>query len=150
MQVAATDDAIMKQISHGEAYVLWQTFSNELSSPRILVCPQDKLHTAATNFTIGFSDANISYFLNLDANQDDPQTIVVGDDNLIVNGKPIHSGILNLATNAVVEWTKARMGRDHGPGNIALSDGSVQQVTVAGLQGAVESGNLATNRWVIP
>src|SRR5208283_468971 len=105
------------------AYVLWQTMSNELVTPKILVCPDDNQRTEAVSFTQNFSDANISYFFSLDAADAYPQMILYGDDNLAVNGVRVRPGILNLWTNTSVAWTKERHG---GAGNIALSDGSVQ------------------------
>ena len=151
MQVAATNDAMMELISHGNAYVLWQTFSNELGSPMLLVCMEDKSNIATTrNFAAGFGDANISYFLNLDASPNEPQTIVVGDDNLLANRKPVQPGILTLTTNVILEWTGERTDKYHGPGNIVLADGSWQRTTSRTLQEAFQQSSLATNRWVIP
>src|SRR5208283_1925807 len=34
MQLAATNDTMMKLISNGNAYVLWQTMTNEMSTPK--------------------------------------------------------------------------------------------------------------------
>ena len=147
MQYAATNEALMKLVSDGNAYILWQTISNELSTPRILVCPEDKQRTEAVSFTQNFSDANISYFLNLEASDAYPQMMLCGDDNITVNGVRVRPGILNLSTNSVVGWTKERHG---GASNIALSDGSVQTTTSAALQAAVQSSSPLTNRLLIP
>jgi len=147
MQLAVTNDVMIKLISNGNAYVLWQTMSNELGTPKILLCPEDKKRTEAVSFTDNFSDANISYFLNLDASDAYPQMILSGDDNLAVNGVRVRPGILNLSTNASVAWTKERHG---GAGNIALSDGSVQTTTTLALQSALVNTGTATNRLVIP
>ena len=144
---ALTNDAMMKLISSGNAYVLWQTMTNELSTPKILLCPADTNRIPATNFTAGFRDANISYFFSLDADESYPQMILLGDDNLAVNGVRVRPGILNLWTNASVGWTKERHG---GGGNIALTDGSAAQTTVSTLQSAFVNTGFATNRLVIP
>jgi hypothetical protein len=160
MQLAVTNDAMMKFISSGSAYVLWQTLSNELNTPKILVCPQDKQHSAATNFGAAFSDANISYFLNLDANKSDPQALLVGDDNFAVGGVPVKSGLLELSTNSSIVWTSGRHVSVHAHfwtpalqkyiGNVALTDGSVQRLSSRQLQQAIQNSNIVTNRWVIP
>ena len=115
---------------------VWQMMSNELSTPKILLCPADTRPYCATNFSTGFSDANISYFVNLDAVETYPQMILIGDDNLLVDGKPVQPGILNLWTNTTIAWTK---DRHHGVGNIGMADGSAQQVTSDGLNSAVGS-----------
>jgi prepilin-type processing-associated H-X9-DG protein len=149
MHFAMTNDAMMRLVGRGNAFLLWQTMSNELSTPRILICPDDGQHKAAINFDVGFSDANISYFFAPDVSDDsDPQLILAGDDNLAVNGKPDHSGILSLSTNDSVAWTDER----HHPhmGNIALADGSVQSTTSSYLQQIFHQTGTATNRLVIP
>jgi hypothetical protein len=123
-----------------------------LRTPEYLYCPADTTRMAATNF-MDFSDANISYFFSLDAAEAYPQMILDGDDNLMVNGVQVKPGILNLWTNAAVAWTKERHRFN---GNLGLADGSVQQVTIAGLNLAIAFStngvptNNAPNRWVIP
>ena len=153
MQLALTNSETIKLMASGNAYVFWQTMSNELNTPFILHCPADTNTIAATNFATGFSDANISYFFSLDAATANPQMILDGDDNLIMNGVQVKPGILNLWTNVTVAWTKERHRFN---GNIGVADGSVQQVTSAGLNLAIAYStngvptNNAPNRWVIP
>jgi prepilin-type processing-associated H-X9-DG protein len=151
MQFALTDSETMKLIGSGRAYVLWQTMSNELSTPKVLHCPADTNGIAATNFVIGFSDANISYFFCLDASDAYPQMIHDGDDNLAVNGVRVKPGILNLPTTNSLAWTKERHG---GVGNIGMADGSVQQTTIGSLNWAVVAATngapVNTYRLVIP
>jgi prepilin-type processing-associated H-X9-DG protein len=153
MQFALTNSETMKLVGNGNAYLLWQTMSNELSTPKILHCPQDKQRTEAMSFSQGFSDANISYFFSLDAAEANPQMILDGDDNLAVDGVQVKPGILNLWTTSAIAWTKERHG---GSGNIGLADGSAQQVTSAGLNRAIADStngvptNNAPNRWVFP
>ncbi|MGA2179374.1 MAG: hypothetical protein ABSH15_07315 [Verrucomicrobiota bacterium] len=153
MAVLVTNGGAMELVATGNVAACFQVMSNELSTPKILLCPEDTHRTYATNFSTGFSDANISYFLNPDAVETYPQMIMVGDDNLLVNGKPVQPGIL-LWTNQTIAWTK---DRHHGVGNIGMADGSAMQVTSEGFQRAnreVINGALApgpvTNRWLIP
>jgi prepilin-type processing-associated H-X9-DG protein len=145
MQIALTNSETIKLISSGNAYVLWQTMSNELSTPKILHCDGDKQKTNAISFTQGFSDANISYFFSLEADDTYPQIILDGDDNLAVNGVRVKPGILNLPTTNSLTWTKER---HHGNGNIGMADGSVQQTTSESLNSAVIAAT--TFRLVIP
>lgn len=153
MQVILTNSETMKLVTNGNAYLLWQTMSNELSTPKVLHCPDDKQRKAATSFSQGFSNANISYFFSLDAVETYPQMILDGDDNLAVDGVPVKPGILNLWPNSTVTWTKER---HRGVGNIGMADGSAQQVTSGGLNYAFAActNGVPTNavppRWVIP
>ena len=153
MAVSVTNGGAMELAATGNVAACFQVMSNELCTPRILLCPEDTRRTYATNFSIGFSDANISYFISLDAAEMYPQMILAGDDNLLVDGKPVQPGILNLRTGTAIAWTK---DRHHGVGNIGMADGSAQQVTGDGLNSAVVSStsdtptNNATSRWLIP
>ena len=105
------------------------------------------------SFSQGFSDANISYFFSLDAVETYPQMILDGDDNLAVDGARVKPGILILGTNRTIAWTKER---HKGAGNIGMADGSAQQVTIAGLNSAIDNcangipSNAISPRWVIP
>jgi len=148
-----TNAETMKLLANGNAYLLWQTMSNELNTPKILRCPNDEKHTNAWSFSDGFSDANLSYFLNLDASETYPQMIMIGDDNLALDGVPVKSGILTFAPKTTIAWTQER---HHNVGNIGMADGSAQQVTSDGLRTALAvstngvSTNTVTPRWLIP
>jgi competence protein ComGC len=153
MAVSVTNGGAMELAATGNVAVCFQVMSNELSTPKILHCPADIKHIAATNCSIGFSDANISYFIGLDAVETYPQMILDGDDNLLVDGKPVQPGVLNLRAGSIIAWTK---DRHHGVGNIGMADGSAQQTTSRGLNSAVASStsgtptNNAVSRWLIP
>lgn len=153
MEVVLTNNEAMKLVTNGNAYLLWQTISNELGTPKILHCPQDTRRKEAASFSQGFSDANISYFFSLDATELYPQMILDGDDNLAVDGGPVKPGLLTFSANSTVAWTDERHRR---VGNIGMADGSVQQTTIGGLRSAIDNATLGvpTNaipvRWVIP
>jgi prepilin-type processing-associated H-X9-DG protein len=153
MAVSVTNGGAMELVATGNVAACFQVMSNELSTPKILLCPEDTHRTYATNFSTGFSGAHISYFISADAVEIYPQMILDGDDNLLVDGKPVQPGILNLRTGTTIAWTK---DRHHGNGNIGMADGSAQQVTGDGLNSAVVSStsgtptNNATSRWLIP
>jgi hypothetical protein len=154
MSVSVTNGGAMELVATGNVAACFQVMSNELSTPIILHCPEDTRRTYATNFSTGFSSANISYFLNPSAVETYPQMIMSGDDNLLVDGKPVQPGILNLRPGTTIAWTK---DRHHGVGNIGMADGSAMQVTSEGFQranrevinGALAPGS-ATNRLLIP
>jgi prepilin-type processing-associated H-X9-DG protein len=143
-QVSLTNGGVMELIVTGNVVACFQVMSNQLPTPKVLLCPADTKHMAATDFANGLAGSNISYFVGLDAAPYQPQAILSGDDNLMVNGTKARSGILNLHSNDSLAWTIERHG---GKGNIGLADGSVQQVTGTGLTAAA---GLATNRLAIP
>jgi prepilin-type processing-associated H-X9-DG protein len=78
------------------------------------------------NFSSGFDNSNISYFVGLDANTNFPQAFLSGDDNFTFNDAPVKSGLLNLSTNANPNFDWAETRHTGGTGNLCFSDGSVQ------------------------
>jgi prepilin-type processing-associated H-X9-DG protein len=147
MEVSVTNGGAMEFVNNGNVVTVFQIMSNELGTPKVLICPYDSERTCATNFSTDFTSKNISYFVGLDANQTHPQTLLSGDDNFEIGGVPVKPGLLKLSTNTPISWTAAR---HKFAGNILLADGSVQTVTVQGLQKLLQQTGLATNRLAIP
>jgi hypothetical protein len=109
-----------------------------------LLCPANVKSRVAIDFTRGLTGSNISYCVGFDAAPYQPQTILSGDDNLILNGKRFQSRILNPPASNLPSWTSER---HQGAGNIFLTDVSVQPAS------SVEStsmARLATHRLAIP
>jgi prepilin-type N-terminal cleavage/methylation domain-containing protein len=144
---------------------VFQVMSNELSTPKVLVCPADTFHTAAaTNFTQttgtrgDLSLRKISFFIGSDANESDPQMLLYGDSNIGSQGTTgSGSPAVGRYTTAQV-ISKTSVGLNSGSwawsidthnkvGNIALSDGSVQQLSITGLKQSMQN---ATNTVVFP
>ena len=69
MQVSVTGGGTMELVAGGAVYPHFQVLSNELSTPRVLLCPNDDKQAWATNF-LDLADTNLSYFLNVDAKAD--------------------------------------------------------------------------------
>jgi prepilin-type N-terminal cleavage/methylation domain-containing protein len=140
--------------------------SNELTTPRILICPSDVSHNqAATNFAElavanpGTAPGNgtnaISYFVCGDANEAYPQMIMTGDRNIgtttappapaitvsMGNGSgPTASYALN--TGNIHSWAWSANDLHLKVGNLGFADGSVAEESASGLQNALL---LATN-----
>jgi competence protein ComGC len=146
MSVSVTNGGVM-EILNQSTWMIHLVMSNELSTPKILFCPADTDHLPATDFSTGFSAQNISYFIGLDADEKDPQALLSGDDNFAIGGVPVKSGLLNVTTNTSITWTATR---HHFAGNVALADGSVQQMTNPGLTNWLRQTGVVTNRLAIP
>ncbi|EEF59315.1 type II secretion system protein [Pedosphaera parvula] len=129
-----------------QMFIYFQVMSNELSTPKIVVCPGDEKRSAATNFTSDFNSTKVSYFVGLDADETLPQSVLAGDWNL-TNSVASKNGVVNITTNGVSGWTK---DIHQFSGNVALGDGSVQKVSTMGLKGLIKSTGMATNRLVFP
>jgi hypothetical protein len=164
----------------------FMVMSNELSTPKVVGCPSDSLvghGSYATNFTYGdllgvtltvnaqapaqtTLPGKISYFLNGDASDVDPQMLIMGDLNIgnvgtagngaatypfaNANATTRNAAILPQTTGAA-NWVSQNAGawswtsETHTKsGNIGLSDGSVQSVTISGLHTALQNSTNTT------
>ena len=121
--------------------------SNELSTPKLLVCPGDLTRRAATDF-ITCTLTNLSYALGDDAQDAKPHHILAADRTL---GGFEYSGLrdntacytINTPTGGQnAKWTPEGCHKANA-GNLAFSDGSVQQGNDAALLKAVRLVNTA-------
>jgi prepilin-type processing-associated H-X9-DG protein len=149
MQISVTNGGAMELIAAGNVAACFQVMSNELGTPKVLICPAGTDKIAATNLTTDFSNRKISYFvgLGLDANTNSPQVFLSGDDNFAIDGVPVKSGLLEFSTNVSVTWTTTR--HKFG-GNIGFVDGNVQGMSTETLQEALQKNGGFTNRLAIP
>lgn len=145
VQVSSKEGGALEWEKTGAAWRQFIVLSNELSTPKILLCPMDKKRKAAEEFGL-LRDAHISYFVGLDARETLPASFLSGDRHLTVDGRPVPRGIVNLATNSVAGWT----AEIHQGGHVAMGDGSVQQFSSARLNPALRMTGFATNRLVVP
>jgi len=145
---------------------VFQVMSNELSTAKVLLCPADSFHSgAATNFgnkataSGDFDLTKVSFFIGSDANESDPQMVLFGDENIGFQGQAGSGspGVTRFTTAQVVTTTAIGLAQGSGwawtidthnkVGNLTLSDGSVQQVSITGLKNALQNG---TNTIVYP
>lgn len=135
-------------IGMGVTYRHFFALSNELAGNlKVLVCPSDSKRAAATNWS-QLANTNLSYFVGVDAAETLPNSPLIGDRNILARFPPT-GGLLELSlTNQV--WWGTNLHR--GVGNIALSDGSVQQVDNTGLWQLIQSAvkSWPTNRLEFP
>ena len=121
----------------------FQVMSNELSTPKILICPADT-RTVADNFA-RLKNQNVSYFVGLEANDIYPERFLDGDRNIAGESEP-ENGILKLVPGGPIGWTSAI---HNNQGNVGLADGSVQQYSSSALRQALKSSGDPTNTWRI-
>jgi len=148
MQAPTAVGGTKELIGSGQVFIHFLVMSNELSTPKILVCPWDKAKMGAATFSSGLSDTNVSYFVGTDSKETEPRMLLSGDRHLASQGQPIKPGLFLLTTNNTsISWTKA-MHRFCG--NVALADGSVQSYRSKELREAVPRQGVATNLLAIP
>ena len=117
-----------------QAYWHYRALSNELVTPKILLCASDSGRSAATTFDV-MLDAHLSYSVGYDAREEKPQSILAADRNTsdTANGSTCGSftGAMASQINITTTWSSAL---HVNAGNLALGDGSTQKVTTQGLQ----------------
>jgi len=133
----------------------FRSASNELTSPKVLVCNGDAQKTRATSWdptlATGFGNPGgspngykqVSYFFGHEAEETKPQTIITGDRNVLKGSPgtpPAANAVLQFTTSATgntdANWD---VGIHRNAGNIGLGDGSAHQVTVNGFRKQVDS-----------
>jgi prepilin-type N-terminal cleavage/methylation domain-containing protein len=131
-------------------YQMWKCPSNEMSTPKILYCTSDSARSVTTNFSAMSDNTHISYFINGDAVESDPQMVMMGDRNIGDAGSTsptpatamFANGKSSTSPSALVygqwAWTQADMHQKVG--NLGLTDGSAVQVTISTLRSALLAG----------
>lgn len=123
MGVATNMGGSMEWMSESCLAPHFQVMSNELSTPKILVCPNDGRRETASSMA-ALKDENISYFLNPDVSDDEtPQVLLAGDGNL-TNATLAGGRILKLAPGVTLGWSQAV---HRYQGNLLFTDGHVGQ-----------------------
>ncbi|GEM_PF-294965 len=148
-------------------FLHFAALSNELNTPKIVLCPSDT-KTEATTFAptlpttvknqVPFnSNERVSYFVGVEADETRPQMFLSGDRNLMANGStPVRNSstlaqYVQFKANATgtvgAYWTNTM---HQGQGNVAIADGSVQQYSGSALDQAFKNSDDANNALQIP
>ena len=130
--VASSQGGSQEFLTHGSTVgaplnpaTAFQVMSNQLSTPKVALCPSDSFHAnPATNFTFAdfTGEANgattvtapiaagkVSFFVNADATESDPQIILAGDANVglgAVNNGAAPYGFITASASAAQTPTK--------------------------------------------
>lgn len=123
-QVSTNEGGTLEFAESPEVFRHFDVMSNELSSPKVLVCPRDTERLRASRFGPPLANSNLSYFVGIEASETKPQSILTGDRNLI--GGVTNGALLIFLSNSLPRW-EASIHTNQG--NIALGDGSAQQLT---------------------
>ena len=128
--------------------LIYRSLSNELSTPKILMCPADKQRKPANDFA-SLQEKQISYFASVNASERTPMVFLAGDRNLTLNGVAVRARHIAVTKETLLGWSAEL---HNGSGNIAWADGSVQQFQLGLLaRGVAEQAEwLATNHITIP
>jgi prepilin-type N-terminal cleavage/methylation domain-containing protein len=119
--------------------------TNEMNSPKILVCPSDSQKTMVSTWNLFVNNSAISYMVGYEAVEQKPQTILTGDRNLVgaannssCGGWPI-TGAMGCPITVNSSWDQTI---HNNAGDLGLADGSVQQTTTPALRKQAEASDL--------
>ncbi len=122
--------------------------SNEIATPKVLLCRADSARTRVSDFT-HLSNSNLSYFVSIDAlpsTSNSASSILSGGRN-ILGGTAVSSTLRVVRKSDKLAWSK-EIHRQAG--NLGLADGSVLQVDDSGLNRAVAVMTNAAIRLAMP
>jgi len=145
MQVPATNGGSMEATIQGLVFPSFQAMSSELSTPKILICPEDENRSAATNFA-SLTDKQLSYFLCQNPAEAGSPGLTTGDRNLtnvLIPGKRN----IDFTTNLMLGWTKEMHSRK---GYVGFMDGSVTQFQNGAFTRKRQGQEARLNRLLVP
>lgn len=108
----------------------FRTCSNELTTPKMLTCPADKVKVKGDDWSLISGGENVSYFVGLSAEEAQPMSMLSGDANINSGGG---NGVEVNFTSANGDSIDASFdpfslhGDCSGGGMILLTDGSVNR-----------------------
>ena len=147
MGISVAKGGAKELVQAGNVASVFQVMSNELSTPKIVVCPNDANGFYATNFE-GLVNSNISYFACVDVtNELNPKLLVSGDCNFEIGRKPIKSGLALISAKDPVAWSVARHA--YG-GSLLFPDCRVDTVSTRRLPDYFIRTVITTNRFALP
>jgi len=167
-KVAATNGDVspLERPVSADLLRIFASISNELSTPKIVTCPDDNRQRLKTNSWAhavtdpAAGNLALSYFIGLTATEEAPESVLAGDRNLTSGAPPVRDW--RTATASTPAWrledTASIRSLAFDPatihkvgGNLLLGDGSVQLVSSGRLQDTAATAS-RTNRleWLMP
>jgi len=153
-------------------FIHFALMSNELASPRVLVCPSDTAKKTASDFSaramggflhFTYQNVAVSYFVGLDTTFERPRGLLFGDRNIRTSRQKL-CGLVFVMANSL-DGNDPNLGFTNGlhsfSGQVCLMDGSVQSGDSSllrklalhsgdGVDGGAVGGPAPTNDSLVP
>jgi prepilin-type processing-associated H-X9-DG protein len=120
-QVPTNEGGTLEYANPGEVFRHFQAASNEMNSPKILACSEDKARLRTTVFDF-LSNQNLSYFVEMNTNRN--QVYLSGDRFLSTN-KSVLARPVTISSAKSLRWAR---GGHEKYGNMVFADGSAAQI----------------------
>lgn len=143
----STKDEGSLELRH-DVYAQFRTLSNELSTPKILLCPRLHPATETTNW-FSLDASNVGYYVGLTASQTNTNSILSGDTGFTVNGAKAMAGINQIRASEVLTYPKKLHG-DSDLANLVHADGSVLPFRDRDWPRLLRTTGSPTNEFVMP
>lgn len=166
---ANDNDGRLPQPPTGKTWPAWEYYQeagNDLSNPKVLLCPSDNRTSKAADFlnyptgtpnNINFAETGnrnnaLSYFYGEDADETKPGMLLSGDRNLADSQTAAeaawYKGAKNLGSNnTTVSWTESIHNKG---GNAVLADGSAQGFTSPKFRAHLQTTEDPDNTLIFP
>ena len=161
-QISTNNGGTMESIATGKASSRFTAELGEIESIlyknplKVFMCPADKIKCPATD-AAAFSDDNVSYFVNVDSDANQTNTILLGDRLLDANGKPVPPGIFKYSKGDTVTWNpELHQGkgwfdnRGSSFGILSFVDGRAAMVRPSDLTSVFEKQSSTMSRLTVP
>ncbi len=151
----------------GSNYYTFMVLSNELSTPKIIVCPSDKKTEAAVwnkdatrpkASVFEMTDGALSYGIGTDGSEQNPQSFIAIDRNITNSARTVTTkayygdfGVDYKTQKALIDsagWTQTE--QHQGQGNAVMGDGSVQQLSKSRFIDALKNSGTSKNSLNLP
>jgi prepilin-type N-terminal cleavage/methylation domain-containing protein/prepilin-type processing-associated H-X9-DG protein len=154
-------------------FLHFAALSNELNTPKIVVCPSDSrveattfasniVSSATTKNIVPFNNnMSVSYFVGIEADETRPQCFLSGDRNILdalanptristQNGQVTKLGTNSTSTPVPGTGPYYTNTMHNLQGNVCMGDGSVQQFSSARLKDAIKNTDDSNNKIGFP
>jgi hypothetical protein len=156
----------------------FQALSNELSTPKIVICPSDAGKQEATNWAKNFTNGpannngtfnspcvTLSYTVSMDAQETYPQSFLSSDRNMTnlsatpkrdLSNEKTAQGPVSMGSGTDNNTAKVANGAGWdgdvhvNQGNACMGDGSVQQLSSARLRDQLRNSGTGQNTFYFP
>ncbi len=142
----STNDGGSRELS-SDIVFQFRTISNELSTPKLLVC-RISAKESATNWTT-LTKSNISYFIGVSATQLNPNSILGGDEGFSLKNSIPTNALVRVTSNDKPQYPK-QFHSDGDGANILFADGTVQTVKNSQWPALLKRDDTFTNLLLLP
>lgn len=144
MEVPTAEGGAKESLERGLVCSVFEVMSNELSTPKVLLCPQDTARHWPSNACWALTDKNISYFVCQRPDPSGRPGLLAGDRNLT---NQVVRNYVPFTRELSLGWTEEMHCQK---GTVGFVDGQVDQFANDQLVIKRQGKTIETNRLLVP